>query len=81
MANLSVTSEELLYNIESDLEELQFMHETFAEILLGVLEQAQEVYVRSEIARGLTLVATPCWDHLEARQAIEDEHNYWFNNY
>ncbi len=69
MANLSVTSEELLYNIESDREELQFMHETFAEILGVIIEQAQEVYVRSEIARGLTLVATPCWDH------------YSFNNY
>jgi hypothetical protein len=55
------TSEGLVYNIEEDHEELQFIHEV--------------------IARGLTLVATPCWDHLEARQAIEDEHNYWFNNY
>jgi hypothetical protein len=75
------TSEGLVYNIEEDHEELQFIHEVFAGVLGGIIEQVQEVYVRSEIARGLTLVATPCWDHLEARQAIEDEHNYWFNNY
>jgi hypothetical protein len=84
------TSEGLVYNIEKDHEELQFIHEVFAGVLGGIIEQAQEVYVRSEIARGLTLVATPFWDHLEARQAcarraydeaIEDEHNYWFNNY
>ena len=70
------TSEELIYNIEADHEELQFMHETFAEILGGIIEQAQEVYGRDEIAKGLTDVATPGWDYFRGfndRAAAEEE--------
>ena len=88
MANLSVTSEELLYNIESDLEELQFMHETFAEILLGVLEQAQEVYARDAVAKGMSEAANPGWyyyakynedsgDRAELDEVAEDE-EFWY---
>ena len=88
MANLSVTSEELLYNIESDLEELQFMHKTFAEILLGVLEQAQEVYARYAVAKGMSEAANPGWyyyakynedsgDRSELDEVAEDE-EFWY---
>ena len=59
------TSEELIYNIEADHKELQFMHKVFAEILGGIIEQAQEVYVRDEIAKGLSEVATPGWYYFD----------------
>jgi len=78
------TSEELLHNIQSDHEELQFMHQVFAEILGGIVEQAQEVYVREEIAKGMAEVATPGWDYLvgfNVRAAAEEEaaaeYAYW----
>ena len=45
------TSEELIYNIQADHEKLQFMHETYAEILGGTIEQAREVHARAEIAK------------------------------
>jgi hypothetical protein len=79
------TSEALVYNIENDHEELQFMHELFAKILGGIIEQAQEVYVRDQIVKGLTAVATPGWDYLvgfNARAAAEEEAEndlaFWF---
>ena len=85
MVDLSVPTEELLYNIESDHEELQFMHQVFAEILGGIIAQAQEVYVRDQIVKGLTAVATPGWDYLvgfNARAAAEEEAEndlaFWF---
>ena len=88
MANLSVASEELIYNIESDHEELCFMHQTFAEILGGIIEQAQEVYVRAEIAKGLTEAANHGWyyyakynedsgDRSELDEVAEDE-EFWY---
>ena len=88
MANLSVTSEELLYNIEADREELRFMHETFAEILGGVLEQAQEVYARDAVAKGMSEAANPGWsyyakynedsgDRSELDEVAEDE-EFWY---
>ena len=58
------TSEELIYNIQADHEELQFMHETYAEILGGTIEQAREVHARAEIAKLLAEVATPGWYYL-----------------
>ena len=86
MVDLSRPAEELLYNIESDHEELQFMHQTFAEILGGIIEQAQEVYVRGEIAEGLTAVATFGLDYyvgFNARAAAEEEAEndlgFWFD--
>ncbi len=48
------TSEALIYNIESDYEEIQFMHQVIAEILGGISKQVQELYVRDKIAKGLT---------------------------
>ena len=81
------TSEALVHNIEADHEELQFMHKVFAEILGGIIEQAQEVYVREEIAKGLTEVATEGWYYFDKYNDREgddvtdaelDEIEFWF---
>ena len=74
------TSEELIYNIQADHEELKFMHKVFAEILGGIIEQAQEVYVRDEIAKGLSEVATPGWyyfDRYNDREGDRAELDQW----
>ena len=84
MVDLSRPTEELIYNIEADHEELQFLHETFAETLGGIIEQAQEVYVRDEIAKGLAEVATPGWYYFgkfccrDGDRAELDEIEFWF---
>ena len=43
------TSEELIYNIEADHKELQFMHKVFAEILGGIIEQAQAIGAKAAL--------------------------------
>jgi hypothetical protein len=86
MANLSVILENLRYNIEEDHEDRQFMHEAFAKILWGILEQAQEVYARYEIAKGMSEVATTGFDYLigvnaraEAQEAVDRDLTFWFS--
>jgi hypothetical protein len=62
------------------------MYKVFAEIHGVIIEQAQEVYVRDEIAKGLSEVATPGWYYLdkwndrEGARAELDETAFWFDD-
>jgi hypothetical protein len=46
---------------------------TSEELMLNISKLAKEVYVRQEIAKGLTEVATPGWDYLEGWNKRECE--------
>jgi len=88
MVDLSQTSEALTAEIQFIHDGLTLLHADFAEELGELLEAAQEVYVRDEIAKGLTAVATPGWDYREGCDVRadaeeddgEDEYHYWFDD-
>jgi hypothetical protein len=58
------TSEALVAEIQELHEILGEHHEAFTEVLGEIIEQAQEVYARDNIAKGLTEAATPAYYHL-----------------
>ena len=88
MVDLSQTSEALTAEIQFIHDGLTLLHADFAEELGELLEAAQEVYVRDEIAKGLSEVATPGWDYRDGCDARpdaeedddEDEYHYWFDD-
>src|ERR1019366_6395060 len=64
MVCLSRTSEELIAEIQELHSDVEFNQKVNGEMLRDLLVVAQEVWVRQEIAAGLTAVATPGWDYL-----------------
>jgi hypothetical protein len=80
------TSEALVADIQEAHDRLGLYHFSFARELGEIIDAAQEVYVRDEIAKGLTDVATPGWDYLVGvqRRAVAEEEaerdlDYWYS--
>jgi hypothetical protein len=59
------TSEELITYIQELHKDLEEQHKVDSEVIVEMIKTAQEVYVRQEIAAGLTAAATPGWDYLK----------------
>ena len=78
------TSEALVAEIQAAHDRLGLYNFSFGTELGGIIEQAQEVYVRDEIAKGLAEVATPGWYYFgkfccrDGDRAELDEIEFWF---
>ena len=67
------TSEALVAEIQAAHDRLGLYNFSFGTGLGGIIEKAQEVYVRDEITKGLTEVATPGWYYLDKYNDREGE--------